>query len=60
MLWYNNVLSSKCENNKIIMTPNHIKNHYNITNQSNLSTISYEDLLIKNLSEIWKKTVKAN
>ena len=43
MLWYNNLLFSKCENHNIIITPNHIKNFHKITNPLNLSAILYED-----------------
>ena len=43
MLWYNNHLFYKCENHHTIITPNHIKNLYNITNPPNLSVILYED-----------------
>ena len=34
LLWYNNLLFSKCENRKTIITPNPIKNLRNITNKS--------------------------
>ena len=42
MLWYNNLLFSKYENNNT----NHINNLKNITNPHNLSTISYEDHIL--------------
>ena len=32
MLWYYNLLFSKCENHNTIITPNHINNLHNITN----------------------------
>ena len=46
MLWYNNLLFSKCVNHNTIITPNHIKNFHNITNPPNLSTILYEDHIL--------------
>ena len=57
MLWYNNLLFSKCENHNTIITPNHIKNLHNI-NPPNLSTIIFEDYVLH--QKIKKVKVKEN
>ena len=51
ILWYNNLLFSKCENHDTIITPNHINNLHDIINPPNLSTILYEEFM-KSVLEI--------
>ena len=59
MLYYNNLLFSKCENHDTSIIPNHIKNLCNMTNPPNLSTILFEDYIFHEKIKKRKKSKKS-